>query len=114
MKKKTDKTETTLVPSSTSSESPKRELSTHAKIKAATQIVVKAAKELHTAIKLEKLAVDQSAKLHTKAARRLIRAREKHYSAVEALLKLEASKVSVKALAGKAGAGNEGDNSVGE
>lgn len=66
------------------------------KIKAATQAVVKAAKELHIASKLEELASNQScADVHTKAARRLIRARGKHYNAVESLLKLEA--VSVKA-----------------
>ena len=67
------------------------------KIKAATQAVVKAAKELHIASKLEELASNQScADVHTKAARRLIRARGKHYNAVESLLKLEA--VSVKVL----------------
>lgn len=68
------------------------------KIKAATAAVVKAAKELHVASKLEELAFHQSnSEAHTKADRRLSAARRKHYNAVEALLKLEAPKVTPKA-----------------
>ena len=68
------------------------------KIKAATLGVVKAAKEFHMASKLEELASchpDSSAWLQ--ADQRLILAREAHYNAVEALLKLEAPKVVPKA-----------------
>lgn len=68
------------------------------RLKSATAAVVKAAKELHTASKLEELASHQSnSDAHTKADRRLSAARGRHYNAVEALLKLEAPKVVPKA-----------------
>ena len=68
------------------------------KIKSATAAVVKAAKDLHTASKLEELASHPSnSDAHTKADRRLSAARGRHYNAVEALLKLEAPKVVPKA-----------------
>ena len=68
------------------------------KLKSATAAIVKAAKEFHIASKLEELASchpDSSAWLQ--ADQRLILAREAHYNAVEALLKLEAPKVVPKA-----------------
>jgi len=67
------------------------------KLKAATLAVVKAAKEFHTASKLEELTChhpDSSAWLQ--ADQRLILAREAHYNAVEALLNLETPKVIPK------------------
>lgn len=68
------------------------------RLKSATAAVVKAAKELHTASKLEELACHQpNSDAHAKADRRLSAARGRHYNAVEALLKLEAPKVVPKA-----------------